>query len=992
MKRFQNAGIAALTLLLSASITFNVISPMLEKHVLAYDSNAVLTSEEDLQAAQSNFEAYKESLIASYREYVSSYDPDDTLGVNATIDQWVDRIRSYPYDAGKSYSENVIDLGNYVSTLSDAVYQVGDIMRFRDERQLYADRLYDHITDNGILISDRVDSFLSDATSTLTGFPYDTSTGYDGNLRRLDACYYDLLSDLDIQVDMDRYDQYKESRISEIYSFIGSNPSDRITAYLDSVMNYLSDYPYNTERSLEENEADFDTFFDSVYEGLLTTSDIDSFEAYKEAISYDVLTYANSQGSPMSDRITAYLDSNLFLLTDYPYDEHKSLEENISDFDRYYQEFRIGLSIEMDKDSFDAYKESISQDVLSYVNTTPAGYTDRVRSFLDNNMTYLEDYPYDTSKSLTENIASFDRYYQSFLIDLSVEIDKDSFDAYKESLCQDVLSYVNSTPAGYTDRVGSFLDSNLYLLSDYPYDVNKSLDENISSVDRYYQSFRIDLSVEMDKDSFDAYKQSEIESLARILGTSMSPRITTYLYTVENDISNYPYNESKSFEDNRREFDTYFSEVMLELGMFSDMDLFDAYKEAQIREFSEYIGTDYSYDMFVYINSVSDSVSNYPYDPSKSLDENMADFDDYLAGIRTGADNIKGRDEFESTKLRACNILYQHAGTIPSSYVAGYLVPIIESIENLPYDDTKSADENQAVLMSMLRGGIAEIDYRVNEEEFDNYKQGLISDLMSTGISSYEDAASEIDAVEYNTDLAPEQNKAVLMNIVAAATTQEEPGSIVIFPSVDLEQYELLDGEGSEWTVGAEEGLTFRCVGAIDDFAGIVIDGEEIDPSLYTTYEGSTYCVLSVDLLESIATGEHVLVFVYVDGISEATHFTTTAVQEEATTTQNSASAEISTEASTVTTTAATTAATQATVLGEARTSEETTAATTTSETHTENTQVATNAPATSNSAAAAVTSTGETPNGTVPTGILLIAGATLILIIMNRKRITENN
>ena len=148
---------------------------------------------------------------------------------------------------------------------------------------------------------------------------------------------------------------------------------------------------------------------------------------------------------------------------------------------------------------------------------------------------------------------------------------------------------------------------------------------------------------------------------------------------------------------------------------------------------------------------------------------------------------------------------------------------------------------------------------------------------------AYQNVANELRDFPYITNMSYEDNVSRFNTALAAAVAQIDISGDIddvngIFEPINLPTYTFLDGEDSVWnedSSDASEGLTFRCEGAIDSFRGILIDGVEVDPSSYTTYEGSTYCVLSEELLTTLSSGEHNLVFVYVDGISEVTHFTT---------------------------------------------------------------------------------------------------------------------
>ncbi len=81
-----------------------------------------------------------------------------------------------------------------------------------------------------------------------------------------------------------------------------------------------------------------------------------------------------------------------------------------------------------------------------------------------------------------------------------------------------------------------------------------------------------------------------------------------------------------------------------------------------------------------------------------------------------------------------------------------------------------------------------------------------------------------------------------------------------------LADYRILEGDGSEWTLGTDGEITFRANGAFSKFAGILIDGQSVDPEGYTASEGSTVITLKKDLLKMLAVGTHSFTVLYSDG------------------------------------------------------------------------------------------------------------------------------
>jgi hypothetical protein len=643
---------------------------------------------------------------------------------------------------------------------------------------------------------------------------------------------------------------------------------------------------------------------------------MDSFDEYKEQqINMVYSAVADLYNGSSSDRVYDYLDNELPTAIDYPYNESMTLTENINAFNTCMDYIWSGLDLSFDQDSFDEYKAQQIDQIYDVINNQYNGITtDRVRDYLDNELITVSDYPYSDSMSLSDNINSFNTCLSIFYEGLQLCFDQDSFDEYKADQIGMIYDVIYTQSRGNTSiRVRDYLDNELRNVTDYPYYDGMSLDENIHSFNVCMDYFYEGLQLCFDQDSFDEYKAQQISQMYDVIYTqsrgNTSIRVRDYLDNELRNVTDYPYQDGMSLEDNIRSFNTCMSYFYEGLNLRFDMDSFDAYKAQYIDQLTTFANNHLTIRVFDYMDLIVDDISRYPYNSSYGLQDNIAMFNRYTANVYTN----------------------------------------VELYEDM--------------------------------DEFDTYQDNLISDLNNSGSFAYEQAALRIENMEYNVALSLEDNKAAINTVVASASVAaaDEVADTEVFTNVDLETYDLLDGQDSEWTVGDADGLTLRCEGGIDGFRGIILDGELVDPSLYTTYEGSTYCVLSEELLTSIATGDHSLVFVYTDGISEVTRFTTAAADDTATTTTASEPA-----ATTEVTTA--TEATTATVLGETRTTE-TTVAATESATETTVQQVTTAAPAAQAAqATTAAPATGEAASRYILPGILLIAGAAIVLAVRNRK------
>ena len=93
-------------------------------------------------------------------------------------------------------------------------------------------------------------------------------------------------------------------------------------------------------------------------------------------------------------------------------------------------------------------------------------------------------------------------------------------------------------------------------------------------------------------------------------------------------------------------------------------------------------------------------------------------------------------------------------------------------------------------------------------------------------------------------------------------------------------EYRITAGANSVWTMGNEDGLTFRANGALDKFTGIQVDGKILDSDAYTVDSGSTVVTLEPTYLETLTEGKHHLTVLYTDGQC-GTSFTVQAAEDD---------------------------------------------------------------------------------------------------------------
>ena len=79
-----------------------------------------------------------------------------------------------------------------------------------------------------------------------------------------------------------------------------------------------------------------------------------------------------------------------------------------------------------------------------------------------------------------------------------------------------------------------------------------------------------------------------------------------------------------------------------------------------------------------------------------------------------------------------------------------------------------------------------------------------------------------------------------------------------IFDNVTIHfQPEPLEGTGSEYYTLAPTPMTFRSPEPLDEFQGVEINGETVDPSNYTLEEGSTIVTFPIEYMKTMPEGKH---------------------------------------------------------------------------------------------------------------------------------------
>lgn len=92
--------------------------------------------------------------------------------------------------------------------------------------------------------------------------------------------------------------------------------------------------------------------------------------------------------------------------------------------------------------------------------------------------------------------------------------------------------------------------------------------------------------------------------------------------------------------------------------------------------------------------------------------------------------------------------------------------------------------------------------------------------------------------------------------------------------------YSISSGDGTQWTKGSSVTANFTFKRSVDDsvtfshFAGIRVDGRDVDRSDYTAESGSVIVKLKPAYLETLSTGEHTITALFDDGNGASAKFT----------------------------------------------------------------------------------------------------------------------
>ena len=279
------------------------------------------------------------------------------------------------------------------------------------------------------------------------------------------------------------------------------------------------------------------------------------------------------------------------------------------------------------------------------------------------------------------------------------------------------------------------------------------------------------------------------------------------------------------------------------------------------------------------ISGVTDSIGSFDPDSVKSSDkEAIEEFIEHIKELLGGENLTESEKEaLTSVKDEAETLLDK----ISESTGAGD-TENVQKVEDVTPDNVKPEDKED------LEAAKGDIEQALSDYA-DNYTEDEKRQLEET-LEQIEDALEVIQRVEDVEDAIGELPESVRPDDTEAAeqieaakeqydALSEYEKSLVPTEVADklntllalLGDYRIVEGNGSTWTKGSSEGLTFIVNGAYSKFTGIKIDGNAVSSENYTSESGSTVLTLKPDYLNTLTAGQHTITVLYTDGEAQGT-------------------------------------------------------------------------------------------------------------------------
>lgn len=206
----------------------------------------------------------------------------------------------------------------------------------------------------------------------------------------------------------------------------------------------------------------------------------------------------------------------------------------------------------------------------------------------------------------------------------------------------------------------------------------------------------------------------------------------------------------------------------------------------------------------------------------------------------------------------------------------------IQQTEDITADNVKPEDkENLKAAKEDIEQALEDYADNYTEDEKAQLEEALqqIEDALDV-IQRVEDVKEVIGGLPEN--VSPDDIEAAEQ--INAAKEQydalsEHGQSLISDEAIDklndllaqLGDYRIIEGDGSTWTKGSSEGLTFVTNGAYSKFTGVEIDGVVISAENYMADSGSTKIVLTTNYLSTLTADQHTIAVLYTDGEATGT-------------------------------------------------------------------------------------------------------------------------
>ena len=844
----------------------------------------------DLHTAQDadRFYAYVNSLIdALYNEAGPA--PSDS--VSLIVHNGETALQNLLYDPSMSYADNCRAADALASSIASDLHVGQDAVSFYSYVNSLIDDLY---REAGPVTSDRVSRVVHNGESALQSLIYDPSMSLVDNCHAADALASSIAGDLHTAQDADSFYAYVNSLIDDLYNEAGPVTSDRVSRVVHNGETALQNLLFDPSMSFEGNRRVADALASSIAADLHIAQDADSFYAYVNSLIDDLY---NEVGSGPSQGVSDIMHEGETALQNLLFDPAMSLYDNCRAADDLAGDIAGRIHTRQDYERFEDNKTSLLTRLSGVLGTNPSAEEQALFDMIEEAVT---NFPYNPELSYDDNITAFNNMVSGLQNGQEPEEQEPdyeaAFEAEKTSMMEYIASCAGATPSS---EVIAILTDGQRALDNLSYDPALSYETNLSGANDLANMILGTLNDQLSAERFEANKATMMSYIASCAGATPSSEVITILEDGQAAFDNLSYNPAVSYESNIRGANDLGRMI---LGMLNDqlcIERFNAEKETIMNGIASLAGDAPSSAMIGILEDGSAALDNFGYNVGMSYETNIAGLTDLARQIEGAVRLQLSIEAFEDYKDTLMNEIAALAGNAPSPEVIEILENGSMAMDAFDYNESLSFESNAAAAENLAQMIASTVLQQMNVEKFEADKQSLIDRLGSVvagttdagEIALYEDLCAAINSYEYDVTHSYEANWNGFLAYVAGlqASLEEnesryEAVNVEDFPSLTLPVYNILDGEGTTWesdSVSADEGLTFRCEQDIADFSGIAVDGNIVAQSNYTTAQGSTYCTLSQEYLQTLAEGNHRLVFIYSSGISAPVNFSVKASTDE---------------------------------------------------------------------------------------------------------------